>query len=179
MITKDQQFFDEDDVILEEAIIFATTIHKQQKDKAGEPYILHCLQVMRTVEPHTPFNQIVGVLHDTIEDTRTADGFLSVHQAQQRTYNSLQRIFGSEIAGCVSILTKNPCEDYIGEYIPRLMESAYSAHVCQVKIADLEHNLDVSRFWQLADPPPVTTQSIYKYLRAMRMLGNWEDFELI
>lgn len=55
------------EAMLSAAIHMAATFHNDQQDKAGQPYILHPIRVMlagRTLE-----EQIVGVLHDVIEDT--------------------------------------------------------------------------------------------------------------
>ncbi len=52
---------------LSKAILIAVTVHKNQKDKVGAPYILHPLRVMLSLE--TTEEQICGVLHDVIEDT--------------------------------------------------------------------------------------------------------------
>jgi (p)ppGpp synthase/HD superfamily hydrolase len=52
---------------LEKAIELAARAHAGQLDKDGFPYILHPLRVMLAVEEGAA--RIVGVLHDTIEDT--------------------------------------------------------------------------------------------------------------
>jgi len=54
---------------LEDAIAFAVEAHHGQKDKNGQPYILHPLRVMLRLESER--ERIVGVLHDVIEDTPT------------------------------------------------------------------------------------------------------------
>ena len=55
------------EILLNRAIELAKKAHKNQKDKAGKPYIGHCLRVMDSL--NTPEDKIVGVLHDVIEDT--------------------------------------------------------------------------------------------------------------
>lgn len=60
--------------LLEKAIEIAVKAHKGQKDKAGEPYILHCLSVM--LKGKTEDEKIVGVLHDAVEDTKITIEFL-------------------------------------------------------------------------------------------------------
>ena len=51
----------------ERAIEIAVSAHKGAVDKGGNPYILHPLTVMLSLE--TAEEKIVGVLHDVIEDT--------------------------------------------------------------------------------------------------------------
>ncbi len=52
---------------IEKALQIAAQAHEGQKDKDGQPYILHPLRVMNAVEDKTA--KIVAVLHDVIEDT--------------------------------------------------------------------------------------------------------------
>jgi len=53
--------------LLETAIRIAVEAHAGQKDRNGQPYILHPLRVMAQVL--TPDEKIVAILHDVIEDT--------------------------------------------------------------------------------------------------------------
>ena len=53
--------------ILDKAIQIAVSAHVGQVDKAGQPYILHPLRVMFSVE--TPHERLAAVLHDVVEDT--------------------------------------------------------------------------------------------------------------
>lgn len=61
---------EEDNITLGNAILLAETTHEGQEDKANtSPYIEHCKRVMHALEPYRETVQIVGILHDTIEDT--------------------------------------------------------------------------------------------------------------
>ena len=51
---------------LEKAIKIAVEAHTGQVDKGGNPYILHPLRVMLSL--NTEEERIVGVLHDLVED---------------------------------------------------------------------------------------------------------------
>jgi (p)ppGpp synthase/HD superfamily hydrolase len=53
--------------LLEKAIRIAVEAHAGQKDKSGQPYILHPLRLM--VHGQTVEERITGVLHDVVEDT--------------------------------------------------------------------------------------------------------------
>ena len=52
---------------LERAIAIAADAHAGARDKAGEPYILHCLRVMLRLGSEE--ERIAAVLHDLLEDT--------------------------------------------------------------------------------------------------------------
>ena len=56
---------------LSRAIVFAANYHAGQKDKGGEPYILHSLRVMMKME--TEEEKVVAVLHDVLEDTEATE----------------------------------------------------------------------------------------------------------
>jgi len=53
--------------LLEKAIRIAIEAHAGQKDKSGQPYILHPLRLMS--HGQTEDERITGVLHDVVEDT--------------------------------------------------------------------------------------------------------------
>src|SRR5260370_39001723 len=56
---------------LEDAIALAMKAHLGQKDKAGEPYILHPLRVMFRLGWDAPeAAKIAAVLHDVVEDSK-------------------------------------------------------------------------------------------------------------
>ncbi|MHC4192318.1 MAG: GTP pyrophosphokinase, partial [Planctomycetota bacterium] len=77
---------------LENAIRLAVRAHQDQVDKAGEPYILHPLRVMLSLNSDS--ERIVGVLHDVIEDSTY-------------TLIDLQKMgYSSEILNALDYLTK-------------------------------------------------------------------------
>lgn len=56
---------------LERAIEIAVSVHKGVLDKGGNPYILHPLRVMMSLQ--TTDEKLVGVLHDVVEDAEAWD----------------------------------------------------------------------------------------------------------
>ncbi|MBR3412673.1 MAG: HD domain-containing protein [Bacteroidales bacterium] len=137
------------DTLYEKALQIARTAHAGQRDKAGADYILHPLRVAagcRTAEA-----KVVALLHDTIEDTPvTAD-----HLRQQG--------FPDEIVEAVLSVTRGEGEPY-EQYILRAAQNPLG---CEVKIADLEDNMDLRRL------PKITTTDVArtaKYLKAWHYL---------
>ena len=57
--------------LLNLAIVVATNAHRGQKDKQGQPYILHPLRVMTNPRLVTDDETIIAVLHDVLADTDT------------------------------------------------------------------------------------------------------------
>ena len=112
---------------IEEAIIWATEVHRGQVDKAGNPYILHPLRVMlRMTSDEARF---VAVLHDTIEDS-------------DHTLDDLRALGYSEtIIAAVDAVTRRADETY-EQFIQRLKPNPLAR---KVKLADLLDNLDLRR----------------------------------
>ena len=101
--------------------------HKNQTDKAGNPYILHPLHVMENV--NSKEGKIVAILHDIIEDTDVTEDYL------------LKIGLSKRIVDAVVALTRSEDIDY-QEYIKNLSSNPLAK---EVKLADLEHNMDLKR----------------------------------
>jgi (p)ppGpp synthase/HD superfamily hydrolase len=112
---------------LEQAIALAVEAHQGQVDKNGAPYILHPLRVMLRLE--SDLAKIVGVLHDVVEDTAV-------------TFDDLrQRGYSEEMIAALDGVTRREGESY-EEFVTRSQAHPIS---WQVKLADLEDNMDVRR----------------------------------
>lgn len=136
---------------IELAISIALEAHKGQKDKGGNPYILHPLAVMNRLE--TIEEKIVAVLHDVVEDT-------DVTLSQLRGYG-----FSEEIVEAVSLLTKSE-EDSYEEFIEKTLENRISR---SVKIADIKENMKIERIKQ---PTENDYKRLEKYRNALEILEN-------
>jgi (p)ppGpp synthase/HD superfamily hydrolase len=134
---------------LERAIQIAVQAHMGQKDKGGEPYILHPLRVM--FKMHTDLERIVAVLHDVVEDSEwTLD-----HLRDEG--------FPDQVLAAVDCLTRRSNEPY-EDFIERVQVNALAR---TVKIADLQDNLDASRLPELTDKD---IERIRKYQKALTVL---------
>ena len=109
------------------ALELAVEKHKNQTDKAGNPYILHPLHVMENV--NSKEDKIVAILHDIIEDTYLTEDYL------------LKIGLSKRIVDAVVALTRSEDMDY-QEYIKNLSSNPLAK---EVKLADLEHNMDLKR----------------------------------
>ena len=137
--------------LLEQAIQLAVQVHHGQRDKAGEPYILHPLRVMQRME--TDWERIVAILHDVVEDTPI-------------TLADLRRAgFSHGVLVAVDCLTKREGESY-AQFIQRAKANPIAR---RVKIADLEDNMDLRRL------PHVSSRDrkrLEKYRRAQEKLSG-------
>lgn len=137
--------------LLEKAIEIALKAHKGQKDKAGAPYILHCLRVM--LKGKSEDEQIAGALHDTVEDSNVTIEFLK------------EQGFPKRITDAVSCLTKIKGVGY-GRYVAGLKKNKLAM---KVKLNDLEDNMNLLRL------DKVTRKDLLrlnKYLKTYKELSD-------
>jgi (p)ppGpp synthase/HD superfamily hydrolase len=112
---------------LTQAIILATKNHEGQTDKSGNPYIFHPLRLMLKAAQED--EQIVAVLHDTIEDSSL-------------TLDDLRNEgFTETIVEAVDSLSRRKKESY-EEFILRIKQNPLAR---RVKVLDLQDNTDLTR----------------------------------
>lgn len=135
--------------LLEKALKIATKAHEGQTDKAGAPYIFHPIRVSNRCS--TDEERITALLHDTIEDSEVTAEYL------------LMEGFPRNIVDAILSVTRNENESY-EDFIKR---SRLNPIGRQVKLHDLEDNMDITRLNEL------TEKDIYrlnKYLKAYKYL---------
>ncbi|MBQ5659061.1 MAG: GTP pyrophosphokinase [Peptococcaceae bacterium] len=132
-----------------QAFMVARDAHKDQVDKAGKSYLNHPTFVAGMMD--TDEEKAVAWLHDVVEDTEWT--------LERLTANG----FPPQVVEAVGVLTHDANVSY-GDYIARIKENPLAR---KVKIADLKHNLDLTRL------PEVTEKDIErcrKYLDALQQL---------
>lgn len=136
---------------LERAIAMAATAHAGQVDKAGQPYVLHPLRMMLSLESSAA--RIAAVLHDVVEDAGV-------------TFEQLREAgFSESVVAAVGALTKQDGEDYEA-FIRRVADDSLAR---EVKLADLRDNLDLTR---IAEPTVRDHARIEKYRQALEYLES-------
>jgi (p)ppGpp synthase/HD superfamily hydrolase len=133
------------------AMILANLLHGGQYDKAGALYIHHCMAVASKVHPDY---FIPAVLHDTIEDTIATPGYL------------LDQGVDVCDVDLIVTLSRRPNEDY-WDYIVRV---GHDHAASTIKIADLTHNLDMSRFATSTMNGIPSPSLINRYIKALAYL---------
>ena len=135
---------------LERAIALAVEAHKDQKDRYGAPYIGHVLRV--ALAGRTEAEQIVGALHDVVEDT-------------DRTFEDLRREgFSEDIIAAVECLTKRGDEEDYDAFTARVKANPLAI---RVKLHDLTDNMDIRRIPKVEERD---VARLNKYLKAYREL---------
>ena len=149
MVNKDMVQFDEilrqvqsyrpgeDLALLRKAYDFTATQHADQKRLSGEPYISHPLEVVHILADMKldPICLTAGMLHDTVEDTRT-------------TPELIRQDFGAEVARIVEGVTKisrikfhSPEEQQAENFRKMVLAMVNDIRVVLVKLADRLHNM--------------------------------------
>lgn len=134
---------------IQRACRIACRAHAGQKDKSGADYIRHPMTVASNVGADE--NCIVAaLLHDVAEDTDI-------------TIEDLSREFNEDVIEALRLLTHKKGVPYM-EYIQNLKGNRIAR---TVKLADLRHNMDLSRL------PAVTAKDLEraeKYRKAEMIL---------
>src|SRR5262245_33479920 len=112
---------------IEKALQIAAKAHDGQKDKEGRPYILHAIRVMMGCPD--PDAQIVGVMHDVVEDTAVTHEELAAAG------------FSPEVLAAIRLVTHAKNEPY-ADYVVRCKANRLAR---QVKLADLTDNSRLDR----------------------------------
>ena len=119
------------------AYTFAEYVHRGQKRRSGEPYIIHPTQVAGILaelkmDPDTVSS---GFLHDVVEDTGV-------------TVEDVDILFGSDVAQIVDGLTKLSKVKYVAHkdelaenHRKMLLAMAKDLRIIMVKLADRLHNM--------------------------------------
>jgi len=136
--------------MIEKAIQIAIEAHNGQTDKAGKPYILHVLRVMHA--GGTELEKVCGVLHDIVEDTSWTFEQLATEGFSEEVI---------EVLRCVTKLAED--EDY-EHFIGRIKQNPTAVNV---KLNDLQDNMDITRFNELTEKDRIR---LNKYLKAYSLL---------
>ena len=136
----------------------ALKVHSDQVDKKQYPYMAHVLDVASRVAHLGESYEIVGLLHDAIEDA-TPSSFQTEVKAE------INAAFDNEVSEAITAMTKRIGEDYFQEYLPRLKNNQVAL---QVKIADASHNLSKAH---LIEKLQLQDKLRAKYIKVLNELG--------
>lgn len=109
------------------ALRIAYAAHAGELDKCGAPYIFHPAHVAEQMDDEV--SACVALLHDVVEDSDV-------------TLNDLAREFPPEVVEGVRLMTHDPAVDYL-DYVRAIKGNPIAE---KVKLADLAHNSDQTRF---------------------------------
>lgn len=124
--------------------------HKNQTDKTGLPYVFHPFHLAEQMTDE--YTTVTALLHDVVEDT-------------DYTLNDLKEMgYPDEVITALSLLTHDDGSEYM-EYVKRLKNNPIAR---AVKLADLKHNSDLSRYDTIDNRAVKRTE---KYQQAIEILS--------
>lgn len=135
------------------AMRIAYDAHSGQRDKAGTPYVFHPYHLAEKMTDEA--STCVALLHDVLEDTEV-------------TEHELSRIFPPEIMDALRCLTRKNGVDYF-DYI-RNVRMNYIARI--VKIEDIKHNMDTTRFIEREEAEKKMGRLLDRYRKALDILSQ-------
>lgn len=141
---------------LQRAIEIAVEAHRTQRDKAGQPYVLHPLRMM--LRQRTEAAMMAAVLHDVVEDAGWTLERLAAEGMPPEVVIAVD---------CLTRRTDETYEQFVGRVKPNPIARA-------VKLADLEDNMTITR---LAEPGPKDWERMQRYHRAWHVLKEAERAE--
>lgn len=134
------------------AMKLAYAAHEGQVDKCGQPYIFHPYHLAEQMDDE--ISTCVALLHDVVEDTDV-------------TLDDLRKQFPPEVVEGVRLMTHDPSVDYF-DYVRAIKGHPVAQ---KVKLADLAHNSDESRFAGMEDvTEALLSRRRQKYARARDIL---------
>ncbi len=142
---------------LDDAIALVTAKFHGVTDKAGQPYLLHCLRVMLNVSD--PRAKQVAVMHDLVEDTDVTMADLQV------------KGFEEAVLAAVELVTHDSRFSY-AEYVVRLKANELAR---QVKLADLRDNYSIDRVAYREEQRVQDASRIQRYILSYQFLNELID----
>ena len=137
--------------LTKKAMGIAYKAHHGQVDKSGVPYVFHPLHLAETMDDE--ISCCVALLHDVVEDTDI-------------TLEELAEQFPPAVIHAVALLTHDQDVDYF-DYVRAIKTNPIAK---QVKLADLAHNSDTSRFAGVPVPQGQIGRLRSKYDKAKAIL---------
>ena len=156
--------------LIKRAFDYAYEMHKPQKRKSGDPYIVHTRDVAITLAEYQvdPNTLVSGLLHDLIEDTPA-------------TYQDIKEQFNEEVADIVEGVTKLDMLHYKGSKASQQVKNhqkmvlamAKDIRVIFVKLADRLNNMRTLGFLDDARQTRISRETLDIFAPIAHRLGMY------
>ena len=152
---------------LEKAIKIAVEAHTGQVDKGGNPYILHPLRVMLSL--NSKEERIVGVLHDVVED---CEGWTWERLKDQGCSDEIIEALKSvskTLEEEKQLKEMDDPDDKMDHYLRFIQRAKANKIGRNVKAADIRDNLDISRIDDITERD---INRLNRYKKALSILNE-------
>lgn len=165
-----RHFAEADDELIRRAYALASSAHRNQVRKSGDPYITHPVAVTEILAEYglDAYALAASLLHDTVEDTE-----VTLHQ--------IERDFGSEVARLIDGVTKldriqysTPQEAQAATIRKMVVAMAQDVRVLLIKLADRLHNIRTVSALRQEKQERVARETIDVYVPLAHRLGVQE-----
>ena len=162
-----ENYDESDHDVINEAFLYASEGHRNQKRKSGESYITHPLQVAHYLASlNLDIETIIAAfLHDLVEDTEI-------------TYKDIKKKFGIEVADIVDGVTKidkinyNSTEEAKADAIRKMVIAmSKDIRVLILKLADRLHNIETIEYQPDWKQEKIASETLYVYAPLAHRLG--------
>ena len=137
--------------LTKKALKLSFEAHKNQIDKSGMPYVYHPFHLAEQMQ--TEEETIVALLHDVIEDT-------------DYTIDDIKASgFSDQVIEALMLMTHDESVPYM-DYVKTIKNNSIAT---EVKLADLKHNSDLSRFDKIDEK---AIKRVQKYAEAVFLLAG-------
>ena len=137
--------------LTKKAMKLCFSAHKEQTDNSGMPYVFHPFHLAEQMT--TEETTVVALLHDVVEDT-----FYTLADIAAMG-------FPKSVTDALALLTHDDAVPYM-EYVAAIR---YNPIAKAVKLADLQHNSDLTRL-DYVDAKAL--QRVEKYRKAIELLSE-------
>ena len=161
--------------LLQRAYVFTAKVHKDQKRRSGEPYLIHPLEVAGLLVDMRldDVSIAAGLLHDTVEDTLA-------------TVEEIKQLFGDEVAFLVEGLTKiakveftSARERQAENFRKMLVAMSKDIRILLIKLVDRLHNMRTVQHLEEEKGRRVAQETLDIYVPLAHRLGiYWMKREL-
>ena len=150
---------------LEKAIKIAVEAHTGQVDKGGNPYILHPLRVMLSL--NTEEERIVGVLHDVVEDCKGWSWERLKEQGCSDKLIEALKSVSKTLEEEKQFKEMDDPDEKMEHYLQFIQRAKTNKIGRNVKAADIRDNLDISRIDDITDSD---INRLNRYKKALSIL---------
>lgn len=145
--------------MLNKMLVLVTNRHSGQFDRAGVPYVMHCLKVLHYIKSDDEELNCIALGHDIVEDTET-------------TFSELHELgFSERVIAGIDALTKRVGESY-DEYKVRVKANKDAR---KVKKSDLRHNSDIRRLKGITEKDLKRNEKYHRFYAELEMLDREEN----
>lgn len=121
--------------LLERVLLFAIEAHAGQREKNGDPYVLHPLRLMQAMD--TDEERLAALLHDIVED------------CPHVSFADLEGLgLPLSVLAALRLLTHGDPAELYDAYIARIAADPLAR---KVKLADLADNMNAARLREFTD----------------------------